>query len=66
MILEIFYPYAAVVNSADYRMRQNFRVGKLLRLYTKYTIHWKTFMVLQAMAIMCCTQQVIRGENFRD
>jgi len=41
-------------------MRQNFRVGKLSRLYT---IH---FAVHQALAIMYCTQQVIRGENFRD
>ena len=47
-------------------MRQNFRVGKLLRLCTKYTIHWKTFTVHQAMAIMYCTQQVIQEENFHN
>ena len=29
---------------------------KLSRLYTKYTIHWKTFAVHQALAIMyVCT-----------
>ena len=47
-------------------MWQNFRVGKLSQLCTKYTIHWKTFAVHQAVAIMYCTQQVIRGENFLD
>ena len=41
-------------------------MAKLSWLYTKYTIHWKTFAVHQAMAIMYCTQQVIQGENFRD
>ena len=51
---------------ADYRIQQNFRVGKLLRLCTKYTIHWKTFAVHQAVAIMYWPQQVIQGENFRD
>ena len=40
--------------------------GKLLRLCTKCTIHWKTFAVHQAVAIMYCMQQVIQGENFRD
>ena len=40
--------------------------AKLSRLCTNYTIHWKTFAVHQAVAIMYCTQQVIRGENFRD
>ena len=35
--------------------------GKLLRLCAKYTIHWKTFAVHQAVAIMYCTQQVIQG-----
>ena len=42
--------------------------AKLLRgqLCTKYTIHWKTFAVHQAVAIMYCTQQVIQGENFRN
>ena len=41
--------------------------GKLSRLRTKYTIHWKTFAVHQAVAIMYyCTQQVIQGENFCD
>ena len=33
---------------------------------TKYTTHWKTFTVHQAVAIMYCTQQVIQGKNFRD
>ena len=49
-----------------YRIRQNFQGGKLLRLCTKHTIHWKTFAVHQAHAIMYCTQQMIQGENFRD
>ena len=49
-----------------YRIRQNFRGGKLSRLCTKHTIHWKTFAVHQAHAIMYCTQQMIQGENFRD
>ena len=40
--------------------------GKLSRLCAKYTIHWKTFTVHQAVAIMYCTQLVIQGENFRD
>ena len=53
-------------SSFKYRIRQNFRGGKLLRLCTKHTIHWKTFMVHQAHAIMYCTQQMIQGENFRD
>ena len=48
----------------SYCIRQNFRVGKFLRLCTKYTIHWKTFAVHQAVAIMYSTQQVIQGENF--
>ena len=30
------------------------------------TIHWKTFAVHQAHAIMYCTRQVIQGESFRD
>ena len=47
-------------------MRQNFRVGKLLQLCTKYTIHRKTFVMHQAVAIMYCTQQVIQGENFHN
>ena len=47
-------------------MRQNFRVGKLLRLFTKHTVHWKTFVVHQAHAIMYYTQQVIQGVKFRD
>ena len=42
----------------------NFQGGK--RLCTKHTIHWKTFAVHQAHAIMYCTQQMIQGENFRD
>jgi len=41
-------------------------VGKLLRLCAKYTIHWKTFAVHQAVAIMYCTRQVIQRENFWD
>jgi len=49
-----------------YRIRQNFRVGKLSRSCIKYTIHWKTFAVHQAVAIMYCTQPMIQGENFRD
>ena len=49
-----------------YRIQQNFRVGKLSWLYAKYTIHWKTFAVHQAVGFMHCTQQVIQGENFRD
>ena len=40
--------------------------AKLLWLCEKYTIHWKTFAVHQAMAIMYCTQQVIQGENFHN
>ena len=50
----------------SYRIRENFRVGKLLRLVNKITIRGKTFAVHQAVAIMYCTQQVIRGENFCD
>ena len=49
-----------------YHIRQNFRGGKLSRLCTKHTIHWKTFTVHQPHAIMYCTRQVIQGENFRD
>ena len=49
-----------------YRIRQNFRGGKFSRLCTKHTIHWKTFAVHQAHAIMYCTRQMIQGENFRD
>ena len=41
-------------------------MAKLSRLCTKHTIHWKTFAVHQAHAIMYCTQQMIQGENFRD
>ena len=40
--------------------------GKLSRLCVKYTIHWKTFAVHQAVGIMYCTQQVIQGKNFCD
>ena len=40
--------------------------GKLSRLCTNYNIHWKTFVVHQAHAIMYCTQQMIQGENFHD
>ena len=39
---------------------------KLSRLYTKHTIHWKTFAVHKAHAIIYCTRQVIQGENFCD
>ena len=49
-----------------YRIRQNFRGGKLSQLCTKHTIHWKTFAVHQAHAIMYCTQQMIQGENFHN
>ena len=49
-----------------YRIQQNFRGGKLSRLCTKHTIHWKTFAVHQAHAIMYCTRQMVQGENFRD
>ena len=49
-----------------YHIWQNFRVGKLSRLCTKYTIHWKTFAVHQTVPIMYCTQQVIQRENFRN
>ena len=35
-----------------YHIWQNFRVGKLSWLCTKYTIHWKTFAVHQSVAIM--------------
>ena len=37
---------------------------KLSRLCTKHTIHWKTFAVHQAHAIMYCIQQMIQGGNF--
>ena len=53
--MDVYLPYTAKVSS-----------GKLSQLCTKYIIHWKTFMVHQAVAIMCRTQQVIQGENFRD
>ena len=56
----------AVTLHTFYRIWQNFWVGKLSRLCTKYTIHWKTFTVHQAVAIMYCTQQVIQGEKFHD
>ena len=51
---------------AIYRIRENFRVGKLSRLVHKMTIRGKTFAVHQAVANMFCTQLVIQGENFRD
>ena len=47
-----------------YRIWQNFREGKLLRLCVKYTIHWKTLALHHAVAIMYYTQQMIQGENF--
>ena len=40
--------------------------GKLSRLCTKHTIHWKIFTGHQVHAIMYCTQQMIQGENFHD
>ena len=40
--------------------------GKLSRLVHKMTIRGKTFAVHQAVVIMYCTKQVIRGENFCD
>ena len=40
--------------------------GKTFAVVHKHTIHWKTFAVHQAHAIMYCTQQIIQGENFRD
>ena len=58
--------HAGMMATQNYHIRQNFQVGKLSRLCTKYTIHWKTFAMHQAVAIMYCTQQVIQGENFRD
>ena len=58
--------HLAVMTFYKYRIRQNFRGGKLLRLCTKHATHWKTFTVHQAHAIMYCTQQMIQGENFRD
>ena len=58
--------HAQLCGGTIYRIRQNFRGGKLSRLCTKHTIHWKTFAVHQAYAIMYCTQQMIQGENFRD
>ena len=48
----------------EYCIWQNFRGGKLSRLRIKHTIHWKTFVVHQAHAIMYCTQQMIQGGNF--
>ena len=42
----------------------NVRGGKLLR--QKHAIYWKTFAVHQAAAIMYCTQQVFKVENFQD
>ena len=39
-------------------------MGKLLQLYTKHTIHWKSFTMHQAEAIMYCVQQVIHGGEF--
>ena len=49
-----------------YCIWQTFRGGKLSRLCTKHTIHWKTFAVHQAHAIMYCTQQMIqRGKLSR-
>ena len=41
-----------------------FRGRKLSWLYTKHTIHWKTFSVHQAEAIMYCIQQMIQREKF--
>ena len=54
-IVDIYIPYTAKLSR-----------GKLLRLCTKHTIHWKTFVVHQAHAIMYCAQQMIQGENFQN
>ena len=65
----IYVKYACTCidyNIRTYRIRQNFRGGKLLRLCTKHTIHWKTFVVHQAHTIMYCTQQMIQEENYCD
>ena len=67
-VLDVFcscYPVIPAF-SQTYHIRQNFRGGKLSRLCTKHTIHWKTFAVHQAHAIIYCTQQMIQGENFHD
>ena len=41
-------------------------LGENFRGCAQNIIHWKTFAVHQAEAIMYRTQQVIQGENFRD
>ena len=66
VLLVIFVVVTVILLCCVYRIRQNFRGGKLSRLCTKHTIHWKTFAVHQAHAIIYCTQQMIQGENFRD
>ena len=61
-IKQLFYIQVARI----YRIWQNFQGEKLSRLCLKYTIHWKIFVVHQAVAIFYYTQQVIQGENFCD
>ena len=59
-----FFPIS-IIFLCVYRIRQNFRGGKLSRLCT-IAIHWKTFVVHQAVAIMYLhTASDSRG-NFRD
>ena len=66
IIYTTFYVRMRYQDFIIYRIQQNFRGGKLSRLCTNHTIHWKTFAVHQAHAIMYCTQQMIQGEKFRD
>ena len=40
--------------------------GENFRCCAQNTIHWKTFAVHQAHAIMYCTRQMVQGENFCD
>ena len=47
-------------------LRGKFFEGKTFTIWTKHTVHWKTFAVHQAKAIMYCTQQMILGENFHN
>ena len=65
-IINSTIPCSYYIYILQYRIRQNFRGGKLSRLCTKHIIHWKTFAVHQAHAIMYCTRQMIQGENFHD
>ena len=67
IVQKLSKPYGKLIwSDILYRIRQNFRGGKLSRLRTKRTIHWKIFAVHQVHAIMYCTRQMIQGENFRD